>query len=1178
MNTRKSLCRAVVSVAMVLIGSSIGLRAQNSAARSRVVEAVDDTKTVQLAGNVHPLARRASDQGALADSQPMTHMLLLLQRAPEQELALRQLLDAQVTKASESYHAWLTPVQFGKQFGPSDADVQVVTDWLTRQGFRVNKVAAGKTVVEFDGNVGQVRNAFHTEIHRFVLNGEEGFANVSDPSIPEALSPVVAGVAALHNFPKRSYVRTNGPYRKDRATGRIEPLFTTTAQPTTYAVGPGDWTTIYHAPTAATGGAGQTIAIVADSNINTSDVVNFRSIFGLPAYSKVCPNDTFPTTCPLSVIVNGPDPGLNSDEVEADLDAQWTGAIAPAAQIIVVVTEGTMSNPGQVSDGIDLSALYIVDNNIASIMNESFGSCEPFLGNSGNAFYSALWEQASAQGITVVVASGDNGAAACDPVFATVSSEPAATLGLAVNGIASTPFNVAVGGTDFDPTTTNASAATYWNQTAGTVNSALSYIPEIAWNDSACAFTPSLACTTVDTTGSQLDLAAGGGGPSNCSNQNAAGTTCLSGYAKPPWQNGITTNDTVRDLPDVSFFSSNGGPADAGTGNFSGASLVICESDALPAGVISCDLKSPYMNFVELGGTSAATPAFAAVMALVDQSQVSASNPLGRQGNANYVLYGLAAQDATNYKAGKCASSVAQTPAAACVYNDVTKGNNAVACLQGSKSVVNNLTSWCAGSGSIYGLTATSAGTAYLAGGEYDLATGLGSINVGNLLSNWGTVVRTATTTTLSGATGGSPTGNTFNAAVSVTSAMGTPAGDVSLIALASDKTTVLGSFGPFALTGGSATVTTTLLPVGAAWVEATYSGDAAHAVSTSTPVALSPTVAGAGYTAQTSVNFVGFTTTPPTVTQSAQNFQYGTAYILQIVVARSSDGKSCAYSQPNTKPPFPCPTGTITLTDNGSPLKDFLQNGTLTNVANLNNLGIAEDQPIDLSATVNTATPGVHNIQATYSGDNNYAAGAPSNTLKITIQKAVPTGIAVGSSLTTIMPGTPVTLTAYVVTNATAAGQGPTGSIQFSNGTTSLGTANCVPTNSAQNVNPPIVAIPAGAAYCFATLTTSSISGLSPAPGGPPATLRTPRLPLLVALVSLLVFALGMRWISPPRRRAYALAGIVAIALLVGGVAGCGGGGGGGNGGTIRNITATYAGDSNYAAAPSGSVPITVQ
>ena len=142
MKMRQKFCRAAVCVALLVAAGSASVWAQNTAVRSRVVQAVDDSRTVRLEGNVHPLARPANDQGALPDSQPMTHMLLLLQRSPEQELALGQLLDAQMTKNSGSYHAWMTPDQFGKQFGPSDADVQAVTDWLMRPLFSLESPAA----------------------------------------------------------------------------------------------------------------------------------------------------------------------------------------------------------------------------------------------------------------------------------------------------------------------------------------------------------------------------------------------------------------------------------------------------------------------------------------------------------------------------------------------------------------------------------------------------------------------------------------------------------------------------------------------------------------------------------------------------------------------------------------------------------------------------------------------------------------------------------------------------------------------------------------------------------------------------------------------------------------------------------------------------------------------------
>lgn len=1182
MNIRKSLYGAAVCAALIMAVGSTGLWAQNAEVRSRVVEPVDDTHTVTLKGNVHPLARPEYDQGALPESQPMTHMMLVLQRSQTQELALRQLLDAQVTKGSGSYHNWLTPEQFGKQYGPSDADVQAVTDWLSREGFQVRQVVKGKTVVEFDGTVAQVQNAFHTQIHKFVVNGEEHFANVSDPAIPEALSPVVAGVAALHNFPKHAYVKSKGLYRRYKDTGKIEPLFTY-GSPVHYAMGPGDFAKIYNIPSTATG-SGQSIAVIAQTNINLQDVTDFRHMFGLDVSNP--PNN-------VTVVVNGPDPGIvgptvvsctgsTDDEVESDLDTEWAGAIAPQATIYLVVSESTCSNPTQVSQGVDLSALYAVDNNLAPVLSESYGTCEPELGTTGNQFYNALWEQASAQGITVAVAAGDSGSAGCDP-----STDPdAATQGAAVSGTASTPFNVAVGGTDFDPTTTTTNVSTYWapNTTGDVINSALGYMPETTWDDSACAqqyATNGTNCTSVDTT-IGADISAGSGGPSNCSTLNGSQTACVSGYAKPSFQTALTPADSVRDLPDISFFASNGGPLVGGTG----VAYVICQSDtnpqnsATPTGA-SCNLTTPYEDFSLVGGTSAATPAFAAVMALVNQSTGQ------RQGNANYVLYNLAAMD-TNYTGGMCASSVGQTPASGCVFNDVTKGNNAVACDAGTPNCSNTAnvsgeygviicTPSSTANGGATCPTVDKGNPAFVSGTGYDLATGLGSINVTNLLTKWTTAYRTGTTTTLASPSGGSPSGTAFTANVSVTPTSAT--GDVSLIALASDQITVLGSYGPFTLSGGSATVSTNLLPPNTAYVEATYGGSVTYGVSTSNPVALSGAVAGANQTSTLKVYYVGFTTTsngtvvPNTPTTSSQNFVYGSGdgYILKIVVTGSTSpfNQSCSYSQPSTKPSFPCPTGTVKEFDGGQPLNDFLSNGTATNQASLNNQGFAEDQPINLNA-------GSHSITATYSGDGNYAATNTSNTLSITVTQAS-TATLVGTSVSSITSGQSVTLTAYVTTSSFA--NGPTGTVQFTSNGSSLGSAaKCTPVNGSANTSPPIQQIAAGTAYCTATLTTT-ISSLYPPPTGGPGTPTIPRIPVIVALLSLLLFALGMRWIPQTRRRAYTYAGLLAIALLVGVVAGCGGGsssGGGGGSGT-RTIGAAYSGDTNYTAS-SGTAQIIVQ
>jgi hypothetical protein len=662
----------------VLLSSAIAA----GQAAPRVTQAVDPESLIALPGHSYPLARPEYDRGIAPDSLPMKRMLLVLQRAPEQETALRQLLDDQQFSASPNYHKWLTPEQFGHRFGPADADIQAVTGWLKSQGFQVNRVARGRTVIEFSGTAGLVRQALHTEIHKFVVNREEHWANVGDPQIPVALAPVVAGIASLHNFPRKPLYRRLGTFARSKSTGEVRPLFTFTpaGQSTLYALGPTDFATIYNVPSNPDG-AGQIIAIAAQSDIHLSDVTEFRQLFGLP------PNNP-------NIILNGPDPGVvSSDEGEAVLDAEWSGAVAKNAVIDLVVSQSTES-----SAGVDLSAAYIVDNNIAPIASDSYGTCESSLGTGGSAFYNSLWQQAAAQGITVIVAAGDNGSAACDGM----SGETAASFGLAVNGIASTPFNVALGGTDFDDAS---NPTTYWNATNSptTQASAKSYIPETTWNNS-CAASGSLTGCVPPLASDGSDLAAGGGGPS-------------SEYAKPAWQTGIgVPDDGARDVPDVSLFAGNGN-----NGNF----YVVCQADANTGGnTSSCDLNAPYLDFQGVGGTSVSAQAFAGIMALVDQ------NTGGRQGNANYVLYGLAALNGAS-----CTSSPAAIGNSSCILYDTIVGNNSVACTGGSPNCSNTNPAF-----SQFGILVDPANTSAPAWSTtvgYDLATGLGSVNVANLVSNF---------------------------------------------------------------------------------------------------------------------------------------------------------------------------------------------------------------------------------------------------------------------------------------------------------------------------------------------------------------------------------------------------------------------------------------------------------
>jgi subtilase family serine protease len=689
----------------------------------RITQAVNETRLTVLRGNTHPLARAQFDRGAAPASLPMERMMLVLRRSPEQEAALGKFMAEQLNPASPNFHHWLSPEQFGAQYGPSDQDIQTIASWLESHGFQIGSVSNGRTVIEFTGNAAQVQEAFHAAIHKYVLpNGEEHWANSSDPAIPAALAPVVVGVHTLHNFfPKPMSHVVRAPARSAQA-GSPRPLFNypagCTAATCNFVLGPADFATIYNvAPlwNAGIDGTGQTIAIITDSNINIQDVRDFRSIFGLPAKD---PN----------IIVNGTDPGKTGDEIEAILDVEWSGAVAKNANIDLVVSR-TTSN----SFGGDLSATYIVNCPTtgpncptavpASVLSASFGQCELFLGSAQNAFYNSTWQQAAAQGITVIVSSGDDGSAGCDFIQGNASAQPA-ELGLAVNGLASTPFNVAVGGTEFDYDIANPFQFWSTSNTPNTQASALSYIPEATYNDTCTNSvvytffgfnTAEVACNdpTVqqyqNSNGVHLVGTIGGsGGVSDCTTFDGTNPlNCTGGYPKPSWQTGTgVPNDGKRDLPDISLF--------AGDGTISGSSYVVCNRDFPGINNTPCSLTSGF--FLNAGGTSVSAQAFAGMMALVAQKHES------KQGLANPLLYSLAAQQSPS----NCNAS---SPAADCIFNDVTAGTVSMPCSVGTPN--------CLAPANPSDTISVLSG--FDAGAGFDLATGLGSLNVANLVnaSGW---------------------------------------------------------------------------------------------------------------------------------------------------------------------------------------------------------------------------------------------------------------------------------------------------------------------------------------------------------------------------------------------------------------------------------------------------------
>ena len=889
---------------------------------NRVTETPDGNVRVTLTGNVHPLARAENSRGAVADSLPMQRILLLLKRSAAQQAALQSLMEAQQDKSSPSFHKWLTPDEFGKQFGPSDADVQAATDWLSAQGFANVRVARGSNVIEFSGTAGQVRQAFGTTIQNYEMNGTMYVANASDPQIPAALAPVISGIVSLHNFPKKSHARYVGDAQMDAVSHKLKPLFTFPfGNGTFYGVGPGDFATIYNTkPLIASGnnGTGQIIAIVGETQINPQDVSDFRAMFGL--------TNNFPAS---NIILNGMDPGITSqdEESESDLDLQWSGAVAPGATVKFVVSASTPA-----SAGIDLSALYIVEHNLADVMSESYGDCEANLAAGGNAFYNALWEQAAAQGITVVVSSGDGGSAGCDDF----NNSAAATRGLAVSGLAATPFNVSLGGTDFNQFNLQ---TTFWNATNDSVTgtSAKGYIPEFPWNEN-CSQLGLTGCGASAPQGS-VNIVAGSGGASSV-------------YAKPKWQMGVTgvPNDNHRDQPDVSLFASPG---------FEGSGYLFCQADL--TGVPSCNLNEAMYTFHVVGGTSASAPAFAGMMALVNQ-YAAAHGGTSRQGNANTTLYALAKKSGAS-----CTSSA--TEAAGCIFNDVAAGNvhypagaasNSVACQGGTP----NCSATVATTIGVLVDPAHPTTEAWTASVGYDRATGLGTLNANNLAAAWTSASTIGTTTTLSlspttGITHGANENVSVTVSVKPNTGTGVASGDVALLATLADGSTL--GVDHFTLANGAVNAAKTQsLPGGTYKVYAHYTGDGTNAPSDSASVQVT-----VGKEAS-QVFIVVPTFDPQTgalLSGNATSVQYGSPYIIRLYATNGAAVGS------TTGPPSPactsinettCPTGSVTLSANSTAIDG--------GIFALNNAGYTRDIAPTLSG-------GTYPLVAKYPGDNSYNA-----------------------------------------------------------------------------------------------------------------------------------------------------------------------------------------------------------
>jgi subtilase family serine protease len=672
-----------------------------------------------LRGSVRPEAVHRYDQGRVDGELWLDHMQLVMRRPADRELALEALIEQQHTPGSVQFHHWLKPQDFGARYGALTEDVQAITHWLKTHGFTVNQVYPSGMLIDFSGTAHQVRRAFHTEIHKLMVGGHPHIANMSEPQLPAALAAAVVGVVSMNDF--RPHM-----LRHTRAQHWVGSQFSLGVQGSGLeAVVPADLATIYSLNrlfSSGITGQGQTIVVIENTNVySTRDWSRFRTTFGLSEFDS----GGFAQTHPRAG--DGPgncaDPGVVvGNDAEAILDAEWASAAAPGAAIVLASCADTRTTFGGL---IALENLLNGSTAPPPIVSISYGECEVLNGAAANAAYLAAYQQGAAEGVSVFVAAGGGGAAACD------TGELVAAHGLGVNALASTPYNVAVGGTDFGDTFAH-SNSTYWSPANGKgFGSALSYIPEIPWNESCASqllsafegFTTPYGsegfCNSTTAKAGFVNTVAGGGGPSVCAAGSPDAPGVISGSCqgtpKPTWQAGAPGNpsDGVRDLPDVSLFASSG---------IWGHYYVYCYSDRAGGGAPCTGEPGTWSG---AGGTSFAAPILAGIQALVNQRTGE------RWGNPDSVYYSMAKAQFRGAGSAGCNSASGKGVSSTCVFYDTTQGDIDVSCTG---------TASCFAPSGANGVLSTSKiafEPAYASGEGWDFSTGLGSVNAYNLVMAW---------------------------------------------------------------------------------------------------------------------------------------------------------------------------------------------------------------------------------------------------------------------------------------------------------------------------------------------------------------------------------------------------------------------------------------------------------
>ena len=1186
-----------LNVLAILAGAllcSAALPAQNSSVAQRITTDVNELSLATLKGNVPHLARAEFDQGEASPSTPLTQMRLVLSRSAEQQAALDAYLAQLQDKSSPNYHKWLTPEQFGQLYGPADSDIAALVAWLESHGLQVDPISPGRTNIAFSGTVSQVEGAFQTPIHSFLINGgqadeDQFFSNTTDPQIPAALAAVVKGVAHLNTIRPRphSHRTSTGQFNPD--TQRLEPaevapdsaarpgLTTGSSGAYTLWMVPADAATIYDTPnnynanfssgTSYTG-AGVKIGIGGDATINASIVADYRSRFLGDSNQPILNYCTSSNSCSFY-----PGSGYHaSDADEAYLDTELAGGMAPGAAIYYYASADLYS-------GIEAA----INQNVVDIFSLSFGECEVNNGSSVNAMINGWWQQAAGQGIAVTVSTGDSGSAGCDyPSTNSGKNVPDATGGLAVSGYASTPYNIAVGGTDFyvlaNQTTFSSYAITSQGSSATHYRTALGYIPESTWNDSTYYNTAISANEPLSAAGyasKYNNIVAGSGGVSTL-------------YSKPSWQTGTgVPSDGKRDLPDVSLMSGNG--ADYST-------WLVCTADTYTSSgttyTENCVTQNGSFTFSGFGGTSTAAPAFAGILALVQQKTTT------RLGQAAQQLYAL-------YNGSH----------AGAIFHDVTVGNISVPCNSGTLNCLQNT------AGNYYE-------SGYNTAPGYDLASGLGSVDAKQLVNYWNssTGAVAASINFLSISPNPVTTIQSLTVSVMVSGASGTPTGTVTLTSGSynSGAQTLVGGSYTFIVPAGS-------LPIGGTvTLTANYGGDSTYATATnsttvtvngltasvtanpsassinsnqqltvsgtvactgtctggSTPTG-TVTLSGGGYTSPATAlsggsysilipyNSLSAGTDTLTVTYSGNAIYYAGAFkTTQVTVtyvpvltpsitvtpaSGNIDSSQTLNVTINVTGSGATPTGTVTLSS-----------GSYTAAAQtLGTAGCTSGSCVIITIPANGLSNGTDTLTATYSGDANYASGTGTASVTVTssifaVNATSPSAsIAPGASTTSTITVSSGTLYSGTVSLSCALTNYPSGAAYLpscSNGSNTLTLSSGVVIGTASAT----ITVYTTAASAVLTYPKLPGSGWAGAGGG--------------AVLAFLVF-LGI----PARRRSWrSMLGILIVMTALGNMAACGGGtpsnsGTPGTSAGTYTFTVTGTGSPTVTPAPTQTFTVTV-